>query len=202
LSLATVLLAAGRSSRMRGRDKLLEEIAGAPLLRRMVERVLAAHIGPLAVTLPPHSSDRDACLASFPIERLRIADASEGLSASLRRAARWAKDIEACGLMICPADMPDLTQDDFEQMARSFNANGPPIRATSITGKPGHPVVFPARYLHEFSDLSGDAGANVLLRKYPPDPIALPGTHATTDLDTPEDWSRWREASGQPGSET
>ena len=43
--------AAGRSSRMRGRDKLLEQVGGIPLLRLRVEAALATGHQVL-VTLP------------------------------------------------------------------------------------------------------------------------------------------------------
>jgi CTP:molybdopterin cytidylyltransferase MocA len=44
--------------------------------------------------------------------------------------------------------------------------------------------------------LSGDEGARAILRRHPPRLLALPGRHAVTDLDTPEDWARWRAARG------
>jgi molybdenum cofactor cytidylyltransferase len=116
MPLAVALLAAGRARRMRGRDKLLEEIDGTPLLRRQAERILDARIGPLAVTLPLDRPAREAALDGLTLTVLRIADAEEGLAASLRAAARWALQIWAEGLMICPADLPDLTSVDFRTL--------------------------------------------------------------------------------------
>ena len=48
--IATLLLAAGQSSRMGGRDKLLETVDGVPLLALLTARAL--RVGPTFVTLP------------------------------------------------------------------------------------------------------------------------------------------------------
>lgn len=194
MTLAVALLAAGRARRMRGRDKLLEMVDGEPLLRRAARRVLAAAVGPVAVTLPPDAPARAAALANLNLTRLEVVDAAEGMAASLRAAGRWAEEIAAEGLMLCPADLPDLTVEDFRSLAAAFDPTDSPLRATAADGTPGHPVVFPARLLGSFTDFAGDIGARALLQENPPTMLALPGTHATTDLDTPEDWSHWRRA--------
>ncbi|MCB1394509.1 MAG: NTP transferase domain-containing protein, partial [Rhodobacteraceae bacterium] len=54
--------AAGASRRMAGRDKLLEPVDGAPLLRRQARAAVAAGTGPVAVTLPPDDRTRRAAL--------------------------------------------------------------------------------------------------------------------------------------------
>jgi len=183
-----VLLAAGASRRMRGADKLLQEVDGLPLLRRQALAALAAQAGSVGVTLPPDQPLREAALDGLPVTRLPVADAADGMSASLRAAARWA----AGGpLLICPADMPEITASDFATLAAAFDGTRP-LRATAQDGTPGHPVVFPAALLGLFETLTGDEGARRLLQAHPPQALPLPASHATIDLDTPEAWAAWR----------
>lgn len=190
--LALVLLAAGAGRRMRGGDKLLEKVNGVALLRHLAMQALAAGLDPVAVTLRPDAPARRAVLRDLSLSILPVPDADAGMSESLKVAAQWAMREGAGGLMVCPADLPELTARDFASLARAFDPDGPPLRATSEDGAPGHPVIFPARLLPDFAALQGDRGAQPLLARHRPRLIALPDRHATTDLDTPEDWATWR----------
>lgn len=183
-----VLLAAGSARRMQGRDKLLEPVQGQPLLRVLALRLLVSGVAQVAVTLRADDPARRAALAGLTVTTLPVPDADTGMSASLRVAGAWALGDD---LLVCPADMPDLTADDFRACVAAFDGQSP-LRATDADGTPGHPVIFPARLLGLFKDLTGDEGARPILRAHPPSLLALPGTHATTDLDTPQDWAAWR----------
>lgn len=210
--IVTFLPAAGRSSRMGGRDKLLEDAGGEPLLRRAVRRALGAGLGPVRVGLKPGDAARRATLDGLApgphFGILEVPDAGEGMAASLRAGAREARAlIDAhlnahidgagtgpSGLMIVLPDMPDIETGDLVALAGAFRAGvGPITRATAADGRPGHPVIFPARLLPGFADLTGDRGAAPLLAGEGVVDVALPGTRALTDLDTPDDWARWRE---------
>jgi CTP:molybdopterin cytidylyltransferase MocA len=192
MALAVALLAAGAGRRMRGGDKLLEPVEGVALLRHIATQALAAGLGPVAVTLRTDAPARAAALDGLALDQLAVPDADDGMSASLKAAARWAQELGVDGLMICPADLPELTTEDFVLLARSFDPKGPPLRATAQDGTPGHPVLFPASLLPAFASLGGDRGAQSVLREHPPRFVALTAGHATTDLDTPEDWEAWR----------
>lgn len=183
-----VLLAAGASRRMGGRDKLLEPVNGEALLRRQAREALATGLGPVAVTLPPDRPGRAQAIEGLEVVALAVPDAATGMAASLRVASDWARGQP---LMVIPADMPDLTRADFLSLASAFDGDHP-LRACAADGTPGHPVLFPARLHALFSDLSGDQGARSILRDHPPRLHALPGRHALTDLDTPHDWALWR----------
>ena len=190
-----VLLAAGASRRMAGRDKLLERVDGVALLRRQALAALAAGVGPVAVTLPQPFGARGLALEGLAVTLLAVPKAAEGMSASLRASAIWAAG-EA--LMLCPADMPEITAEDFATMARAYD--GAPLRAVDQDGNTGHPVVLPPALLGLVGALAGDKGARSILREHPPRAVPLPGRHATLDLDTPEDWAAWRAL--RPGPST
>jgi len=198
--MGAVLLAAGAGRRMRGGDKLLEPLAEGPLLRALADRLTQAAIAPLAATLPCDTGSgggsggaRAQALTGSAIERLETPDAAEGMSASLRRAARWAGGLGLTGLMIVPADMPELTAADFAALHAAFcAAPEQTLRATAADGTPGHPVVFPAHLFSALTALSGDQGARAILARHAPRHLPLPARHALTDLDTPEAWAAWR----------
>lgn len=199
-----VIPAAGASRRMGGRDKLLETIDGRPLLVRQTARALATG-APVVVTLPPDHAGRRAALAALKDLGLSVTeiDAGEGMAASLREGARRAAVMAARGMMILPADMPDLDSDDLLTMLRAFqNDPGQIHRGSAANGRPGHPVIFPPRLLSELQSLSGDTGGRGILSREDVRPVPLPGNHALTDLDTPEDWAAWRAARGTPGAFT
>ena len=193
-----LITAAGASTRMRGSDKLMQLVDGTPLLRRQAARALAA--SPLVgVTLSPMHPDRMLAIAGLAVAKCVVADASEGMAASLRYAARIAPtyrgDKTATAIMVVPADMPDLTTLDFLAMITAHSqAPGAILRGTANDGTPGHPVLFPSKFWPDLLHLQGDQGARPVLLKFADcvTAVALPDAHATTDLDTPEDWANWR----------
>lgn len=191
MTLAAAILAAGSAARMRGADKLLEPVAGEPVLRRLA-RAAAAAGGPVAVTLRDPDPLRAAALAGLAVTLLPVPDAAEGMAASVRAATRWAAGLGAGGLMLCPADLPELGPADFAALAAAFDPAGPPLRATDSAGAPGHPVLVPARLFPALAAVAGEAGARAVLAAHPPRPVPRPHRGPTLDLDTPEAWASWR----------
>jgi len=198
--IAIMIPAAGASSRMRGRDKLLERVDGLPLLLRQAHMALACNRDVL-VTVPPGAAGkkrREVLRQSNRLTVRVITDASEGIAASLRAGAAWAQAHEFDALMIVLADLPDLGCDDLQKLMQ-VAAEKPDlvIRAVDQTGSLGHPVIFPARLFSAIAELNGDQGARDLLRHEDVVTLPLAGGRATTDLDTPEAWARWRARTGR-----
>jgi molybdenum cofactor cytidylyltransferase len=189
-ALRILLPAAGAASRMRGGDKLLEQIKGTPLLQRQAARAL--QISPeVVVTLRAGDTARQACLQGLAVRLIFVADADEGMAASLRAGT---KDADGA-VMILPADMPEIDTADLRALTEAMRQDPSQIwRGATADGIAGHPVIFPADLLPAFQTLSGDLGARAILAKNHARIrlCPLPARHALTDLDTPEDWQSWR----------
>ncbi|WP_424977356.1 nucleotidyltransferase family protein [Leisingera sp. S232] len=187
--IAILLLAAGASSRMQGRDKLMEQVDGQPLLALMCRRAALTGL-PVYVTLPRSPHPRTA--AAGGAIQVPVPDAAEGMAASIRRGcSALPSDIK--GVMILPSDMPEITTQDMLQLASHFQGPTPPVlRAAAADGTPGHPVLFPSRCFAALKALQGDQGARSVLKAETVQPVPLPDRRAVTDLDTPEAWADWR----------
>ena len=185
-----LLLAGGASRRMRGRDKLLEDVGGEPLLRRQVRRALATG-APVIVALPAAAGARRAVLNDLPARILTLPEARHGMGHTLAAAARAAP--EAAALLVMLADMPEIGTQELNRLIAAHRA-GPDavLRGAAEDGRPGHPVLFPARLRPKLLTLTGDAGARDVLAGETVGLVPLPGRAALTDLDTPEDWAAWQ----------
>lgn len=194
-----VLLAAGRSRRMRGEHKLLRKVDGEPLVRRTLNRLVASGL-PVHVVVDPAHAPVIAALEGSEQPIVTAADADAGLSSSLR-AGIAALPKDAAGVIVALADMPDVTADHLAALVAAHDpATGALIVApVAPNGKRGNPVLFDRRYFEPLMALRGDTGAKSLLdseaaflRTVPTDAAVL------TDLDTPEAWAAW-EAERTPG---
>ncbi|NNK79803.1 MAG: nucleotidyltransferase family protein [Litoreibacter sp.] len=190
---AILLLASGASRRMRGRDKLLEEVRGMPLLRDRAMACLAAKCGRVIVVLPPDRPDRDKALVGLDVEIIHTMGSEFGQAHSLQVGLSQVQEAQA---MVVLADLPALTPEDLKSvLTRARTSPALILRGASETGKPGHPVLFRAALFPEVLELEGDQGAQPVIKRHlsKVELVPLPDLHALHDLDTPEDWAAWRE---------
>jgi molybdenum cofactor cytidylyltransferase len=196
-----VLLAAGASRRMAGRDKLLEAVAGRAMLRAAAEAACASQADRTLVVLPPGAPERRAALDGLSVTVLEAPEWREGMAASLRAGlAATAEGIDAVVVLL--ADMPEVTAAHIDRVIAAYDPDeGREIcRAMAEDGSPGHPVLFGRRFFESLRALTGDEGARALLgeaAEFVTD-VPTPGRGATLDLDTPEAWDAWRATQAAP----
>ncbi len=191
-----LVLAAGASSRMRGRDKLLQLVKGKPILRLVTDVALATG-APVYVTLPLAADMRRLALGDTTAKIVEVADASHGMSRSISCgvAAIAATDTgPKDGVMILPADMPGFSTKVLADLISRFRAEPDLIwRGASINGTPGHPAIFPRDLWESLAAVTGDEGGRSVLKTHADRVrvVPLPGEMAVLDLDTPEDWAAY-----------
>lgn len=184
--------AAGASLRMRGQDKLLKTVKGQPLLLRVVSESVETD-SQVCIGLPKGAKERIETLKKTKAQLIEISDCSEGMSASLRAGCEVAENGNASALLIVLADMPEIETGDLMQFISAHQQHPERVfRGTTSDGRLGHPVLIPARLFPKLRPLRGDQGAKAVLEGNDVTPIVLEGERAVIDLDTPEDWARWR----------
>ncbi len=191
--IAIIILAAGKSLRMRGRDKLTERINGIAQIRRITMAACKA-FSRVFITVPELTHPRVSFLLGLEVRIIPVGEVNFGMGSSIAAAIDEIQQKEIQGAMIVPADMPELTQMDLKTVATAFESSPEAIiQAITPNGKKGHPVVFPRSTFENLKTLSGDEGARSILRTYPSllQYVTLPFSHAETDLDTPEEWHEW-----------
>lgn len=193
MSLAIVILAAGASSRMRGRDKLFEVVEGTPILTRLVH--FAQVCGDVYVTLPDPNHPRHNLLTGTKAVPIYVPDAADGMSASIKRAFAAVMETSATGMMILTGDLPDLTEAHFTQVCAEWAKDKTRyVQAKDRDGKPGHPVIIPKSGWADIETLRGDIGLRNILREKRMKYVSFKDYGPTLDLDTPEAWDNWRAA--------
>ncbi len=185
-----ILLAAGSSSRMKGRDKLVEEVWGTPLLRHSAIQALESRADKVAVILRPDDLPRRDALEGLAVTIIENPSHGEGMASSIRTGLGAMSGMD--GAIIALADMPDITARSHDRLIEAFSETPDRIiRAATPEGRPANPVLFPRNLFDDLERLTGDRGARDLLRRSDTRPrlITLPGSGV--DLDTEADWQDW-----------
>ncbi len=187
-NIAALVLAAGRSSRMGGPNKLLAEIGRRPLARIAVEQALASRARPVIVVTGHQREGVEAALAGLPVRFVHNKDFADGLGTSLR-AGIAALPANVDGAIVCLGDMPQVDATMIDRLIGAIDpGKGALIAVPSHDGKRGNPVVWSRRFFPELMAVEGDVGARHLIGRYSEAVVEVPvsGTAALTDIDTPE----------------
>ncbi len=166
-TVAAVVLAAGRSSRMAPQNKLLvPDRAGRPMVARVVDNLLSSAARPVIVVTGHRAEEVSAAIAGRPVQMVHAADYADGLSASLR-AGIAAVPASASAALVCLGDMPLVTGRMIEQLIEAYDPDeGRSVVVPTCRGKIGNPVLWDRRFFPDIAGLVGDMGARALLERH------------------------------------
>lgn len=193
---AGIVLAAGRSRRM-GRNKLLLQLEGEPLVRRAVRVALDAGLAPVIVVVGhEHERVREA-LDGLDIEFVESPDPAGSTSGSLHRGLeRVPEDAAAAVLML--ADMVGVTAEMVQQLVACWRERRSPVVASRYGDVVAPPYVFDRAVFAELRAASGEGAGRAIAERHRDRAVFHDWPAAALlDVDTPEDLGRARTA--KPG---
>jgi molybdenum cofactor cytidylyltransferase len=185
---AAIMLAAGRSTRMGGPNKLLEKISGKPLVRIAAEQALASRASPVVVVTGHERAKIETALQGLDVRLVHNPDYAQGLSTSVK-AGLAALPSEAEAAIVCLGDMPQVTSALIDRLIAAFDPDRNALVAVpTFGGKRGNPVLWSRRFFPELTALEGDVGARHLIGTYQEAVTEVPVENAAAmvDIDTPD----------------
>jgi molybdenum cofactor cytidylyltransferase len=194
-SVAGVVLAAGTSSRM-GRNKLLVEVDGRSVLRRVVATALEAGLEPVLVILGHQSERAHAELAGLACQVVLNPEYREGIHSSLRTGIGAVPETCAAAMVLL-ADMPLVDAAMIRTLVQRYRAGRPLLVVSDYQGVDAPPILYDRQLFPEFRSLEGEGCGKRVVKRHAAEAVRIRWpSRALTDLDRPEDVERVRAALG------
>jgi len=193
MSLAGVVLAAGRSARM-GSPKALLDFLGLPFAVRILEALEALEVKTRVVVLGPDAPRIQPAIAAHDCMIVENPEPETGPIASLRGALRALQPLQPSAVLVWPVDLPHVRVSTVERVLEAHRRTGSAVVVPTFGERRGHPVIWGAAL---FADLleNPDAtreGARAVLHRHEQEVVSVPvDDPAVIDqVNTPEDYER------------
>ncbi|NUO84386.1 nucleotidyltransferase family protein [candidate division KSB1 bacterium] len=186
MNVSALVLAAGKSSRIPGRQKLLLPLGNKPVLAHAVDNLLQSCVSEVIVVVGHGAEEIRAALGARPVRFVFNSDYAQGLSTSIK-AGLAALSNGTQGVLFALGDMPLVEARDLDVLIADF-ARVPhaTIAVPVFHGRRGNPVLFDIRLRTEMFELFGDVGCKALLLRHVHEvlEVEMPNDHVLRDVDT------------------
>jgi molybdenum cofactor cytidylyltransferase len=198
--IVVILLAAGRSQRMGGRNKLLMDVDGQPMVRRVAATLLNSRVREVIAVLGHDRTRVAAALAGLPVCIVVNDEYALGQMSSVRAGIAAIPD-DSAAILVALADQPALEPVDIDFLIDAFLAlPEPKILVPVYGGQRGNPIVLPGMQLSALQAGGVNFGCRNLIERYPEAVVRIeaPNPHYVQDIDTPAAYDAWVEACSPP----
>lgn len=195
LPVLALILAAGRSRRM-GAFKPLLPLGGQTVLESSVESALTGGAHSAVVVTGNRADELETLLHRRWPERVRCVRNPDWASSDMLRSVQTGTAAlgPCCAFFLLPGDMPMVKKSSFSALMAARERTGALLTLPSWNGRRGHPALIDAALIPAILSYEGADGLRGLWRSLGLAPaladVSDPGT--VLDLDTPEDYQRWR----------
>lgn len=188
-----------------GQPKLLMPWGDSTLIEAQLAAWRASPVHATVVVIHPDDGQLDQVCRDSGAIVVRPKSPPEEMKVSVMHALRhlaerFAPDDHDAWLL-APADMPLLTASLIEQVLSAYDPGESAIIVPEVSGRRGHPVLFPWRLAAEVHNLGPDEGINTLRSRHTTRTVHVVDEGALCDVDTPTDYARLRNRI-RPGGQT
>jgi molybdenum cofactor cytidylyltransferase len=197
--IAGIILAAGSSSRL-GRPKQLLPLAGEPLIRHTVRRVLESSLDHVFVVIGDDADAVRDALEDLPVQFVPNPRAADGQSTSVVAGIRALLDTaeindgqEPEAAIMLLGDQPTIDPEIIDEVIRHWRETSAPVVAARYRDVVSSPILFASPIFPELLQLQGDTGArNIVRSKRETGELATVTVDrpAPQDVDTEDDYQR------------
>jgi molybdenum cofactor cytidylyltransferase len=184
--IAGVLLAAGTATRM-GANKLLFDLGGEPVVRRVARQAIEAGLSPVLVVLGFEAPRVAAALEGLAVEAVFNAHYATGMNASVQLGiARVPVDCAAAVVVL--ADMPLVTSNMLTAMVERYRAGDEPLVISTYGDVQAPPTLYSRALFPQFVGPEGEGCGRRIVREHRDRAAVVRWpAHLLADLDRPED---------------
>jgi len=195
MSLAGIVLAAGRSARM-GSPKALLDFRGEPFVTRVLEALEALDLKTrvLVVGPGPEAQEIRLAVARHDVHVVENRDVEGGPIASLRVGLAAVQALAPAGVLVWPVDLPHVRVDTVDRLLEEFRRHHPFAVVPRFGSRRGHPIVWGQPAFAELaeSEEATREGARAVLHRHESEVTEVPVDDPAVidDLNTREDYER------------
>jgi molybdenum cofactor cytidylyltransferase len=188
-TVAGVVLAAGSSTRM-GKNKLLLDLDGEPVVRRAVRRAAAAGLDPIIAVLGHEAElvQRELDGLDPPCRIVVNPDYERGINSSLKTGIA-ALPATAVAAVVMLADMPLVTAEMIATLVTRYRASEAPLVISDYEGVNAPPMLYDRVLFEELRVMEGEGCGRQVVRRHRTSAVVVAWPVAgLTDLDVPSDY--------------
>ena len=162
--ISAILLAAGQSKRMEGKNKLIKKIQGIPLISRCVKNILTSSIDELIIVLGYQKEIVEKTInQNKKIKFVFNKDFKSGIASSIKIGLKHlSKNTDA--FFICLGDMPNINKQIYNNLIKSKKNHQ--IIIPTYKGQRGNPVLFDKSMKKIIINIEGDNGAKKIINMH------------------------------------
>ncbi len=189
MTIGTIILAAGDSSRMGGEPKQLIAYKGQSLIRRVTETALALQRGPVVVVLGANRELVLPELNGLPVTLVDNPSWPTGQASSLKTglAALYLTHKNIDAVLVLHTDQPLVSLGLLMHMLDVYNDEGKGIVACRYGTQLSVPAFFHRDYIAELLQLKDDKGVKWVIGRHRNDCSEVPFEAGAIDLDSKRD---------------
>jgi len=190
-----MILAAGNSSRMNGEQKQLLIFRNKTLLRHAAETAIQSDFEIVVVVLGANAEKLIDEIVDLPLQIGVNKNWQDGMGSSIKTGITMLseKNLDAVIIMLC--DQPLITKETLKKLDETFAKNERLIIACEYDETIGVPALFSSQLFPELINLKQFEGAKKLIKKYLENTILISTPEASIDIDTIEDYEKFKQIS-------
>ena len=160
-----ILLAAGKSKRLKGENKLIKKFKNKALINHSLSSLYKSKVDRIVIVLGYQNKEVRKAIKNnkkniFILNKRFTLGMSSSIKTGLKKISNKEK-----GFIIVQSDMPFIKTSDINKIYNSISKKRHLVHALKFKNKIGNPIGFDSSVLKKFKRMKGDVGAKFMVKR-------------------------------------